>query len=33
VAAVSVSATTARFERHADDYVRLVRNVAREGSV
>jgi DNA-binding IclR family transcriptional regulator len=33
VAAVSVSAPTARFERHADTYVRLVREVAREGSV
>jgi IclR family KDG regulon transcriptional repressor len=32
VAAVSLSATTARFEQHADAYLRLVRDVARESS-
>jgi IclR family KDG regulon transcriptional repressor len=32
VAAVSLSAPTARFERHADDYLRLVRATASAGS-
>jgi DNA-binding IclR family transcriptional regulator len=32
VAAVSISAATARFERNADSYVRLIRAVAVEVS-